>query len=108
MSKIDTRVRNVTERGANLFAELSFAPEESRPYQAESQALINETLPRKKPLKGERSPLGSEHQHPMDRASRTDWEWLKKLKDEQIDTSDIPELSDEFFARACILAPQYR
>ncbi|MEX3954707.1 hypothetical protein [Trinickia sp. EG282A] len=108
MSKVDTRVRNVTRRGANLFAESGLAPEESRRYQPESQALINETLAPKEPLTGEHSPFGSEHQNPMDRASKTDWEWLKKLKDEQIDTSDIPELSDEFFARACILARQYR
>ena len=28
MSKVDTRVRHVTKPGANLFAELGFAPEE--------------------------------------------------------------------------------
>jgi hypothetical protein len=36
----------------------------------------------------------------MTETSRTDWKRLDKLKDEQVDTSDAPELGDEFFARA--------
>ncbi|PMS35426.1 hypothetical protein B0G57_105158 [Trinickia symbiotica] len=65
MSKIDRRIRNVTKRGADPFAESGLAPEESRRYQPESQALINETLAPKEPLTGEHSPLGSEHQNPI-------------------------------------------
>ncbi|WP_246327093.1 BrnA antitoxin family protein [Burkholderia guangdongensis] len=41
----------------------------------------------------------------MSKASKTDWKRLAKLKDEQIDTSDIPELDDEFFARAELHVP---
>lgn len=53
MNKIDTRVRHVTKSGANLFAELGFAAEEARRYQAEPQALINQTLALKEQLMGE-------------------------------------------------------
>ena len=38
--------------------------------------------------------------------SRTDWDKLRSLADEQIDTSDIPELSDEFFANAKLRLPK--
>lgn len=41
----------------------------------------------------------------MSKASKTDWKRLDKLKDDRIDTSDIPEMSDEFFARAELRAP---
>jgi uncharacterized protein (DUF4415 family) len=41
----------------------------------------------------------------MSKTSKTDWKRLDQLKDEQIDTSDIPELSDEFFARAQLYVP---
>ncbi|CAB3723976.1 helix-turn-helix domain-containing protein [Trinickia soli] len=50
MTKIDTRVRHVTKPEANLFAELGFAADEARRYQAESQALINQTLALKEQL----------------------------------------------------------
>jgi predicted XRE-type DNA-binding protein len=46
-------IRHVTKPGANLFAELGFAPEEARQYQAESQALINQTATLKEQLMGE-------------------------------------------------------
>ena len=36
----------------------------------------------------------------MNNTSRTDWTKVDALTDEQIDTSDIPALSEEFFARA--------
>lgn len=36
----------------------------------------------------------------MSKASKTDWKSLETLQDGQIDTSEIPELSDEFFVRA--------
>lgn len=32
--------------------------------------------------------------------TRTDWKRLENLADDEIDTSDIPELGDEFFAHA--------
>lgn len=62
MSKVDTRVRHVTKPGANLFAELGFAPEEAELYQEQSRALINQTLTLKEQLMGE---LASwiEHHH---------------------------------------------
>ncbi len=36
----------------------------------------------------------------MKKGSRTDWKRLRQMKDETIDTGDIPELDDEFFRRA--------
>ena len=36
----------------------------------------------------------------MDKTSRTDWTKVDTLTDEQIDTSDIPALSEAFFAKA--------
>jgi uncharacterized protein (DUF4415 family) len=36
----------------------------------------------------------------MNNTSRTDWHRVDALTDEQIDTSDIPSLSEEFFAKA--------
>lgn len=53
MSKIDTDIRHVTKAGANLFAELGFAPNEARQYQAESQALVSQTVALKEQLMGE-------------------------------------------------------
>ncbi|MGH8352197.1 MAG: BrnA antitoxin family protein [Pseudomonas sp.] len=32
--------------------------------------------------------------------TKTDWKRLESLTDDEIDTSDIPELGEEFFARA--------
>lgn len=34
------------------------------------------------------------------RPSRTDWERIARMTDDEIDTSDIPELGDEFFQTA--------
>ncbi|SAL48053.1 XRE family transcriptional regulator [Caballeronia arvi] len=53
MSKVDTHVRHVTKPGANIFAELGFAPDEARRYQTESQALIGQTLALKEQLMDE-------------------------------------------------------
>lgn len=53
MSKVDTRIRHVTKRGANLFAELGFPPEEAQLYQAQSRALISQTLALKEQLMSE-------------------------------------------------------
>lgn len=36
----------------------------------------------------------------MNNTSRTDWDRIDAMSDEDIDTSDIPPLSDEFFAKA--------
>ncbi len=38
--------------------------------------------------------------------TRTDWERLIQQQDEDIDTSDIPLLTDAFFARAKLLLPR--
>ena len=37
--------------------------------------------------------------------SRTDWDRLAKMTDEEIDYSDIPPLTDAFFARAKLVLP---
>lgn len=42
----------------------------------------------------------------MNNSSETDWERVDALTDEMIDTSDIPALSDAFFARATLRVPQ--
>lgn len=41
----------------------------------------------------------------MSKATKTDWRRLAKIKDKDIDTSDIPELDDDFFKRAEIKVP---
>ncbi len=41
----------------------------------------------------------------MKKTSRTDWERLNAMSDEDIDTSDIPELDDEFFQQAELHLP---
>lgn len=38
--------------------------------------------------------------------SGTDWERIAKMSDSDIDTSDIPELTDEFFKNASIRWPE--
>ncbi len=38
--------------------------------------------------------------------SRTDWARIDAMSDEDIDTSDIPPLSEEFFARAQLRMPK--
>ena len=37
--------------------------------------------------------------------SRTDWEKLADMPDEKIDTSDIPQLDEEFFRNAKVRLP---
>lgn len=37
--------------------------------------------------------------------SRTDWERLATMQDDEIDYSDIPPLTDEFFAQAQLTLP---
>ncbi len=41
----------------------------------------------------------------MSKASKTDWKRLSEMKDDDIDTSDIPELNDEFFQKAQLRTP---
>lgn len=38
--------------------------------------------------------------------SESDWERIDAMTDEQIDTSDIPPLDDDFFAKAQLRMPQ--
>lgn len=37
--------------------------------------------------------------------SKTDWERVRKMKDEEIDYTDSPELDDSFFERAVLAMP---
>ncbi|PHS14906.1 MAG: 3-oxoacyl-ACP synthase [Kangiella sp.] len=41
----------------------------------------------------------------MKKVSNTDWNKLAKMKDSEIDTSDIAELDDDFFKHAVIRVP---
>lgn len=41
----------------------------------------------------------------MKKASGTDWKRLEAMSDDEIDTSDIPELDDEFFNQAELHLP---
>lgn len=43
---------------------------------------------------------------PMNKPSETDWERIEAMTDDDIDTSDIPPLTDEFFKRAKIRMPK--
>lgn len=52
---IDTRIRHVTKRGANLFRELGFSPAEADRLHTESQQQINDTKALKKQLMSELS-----------------------------------------------------
>jgi len=42
----------------------------------------------------------------MNNTSKTDWARIDAMNDEDIDTSDIPPLSDDFFARAQLRMPK--
>ena len=41
----------------------------------------------------------------MKKTPGTDWKRLENMKDEEIDTSDIPELDDDFFNEAELRVP---
>jgi len=41
----------------------------------------------------------------MSKASKTDWKRLAEMKDREIDTSDVPELGDDFFKNAELRVP---
>jgi len=58
---IDTKIRHVTQPGANLFRELGFGPEEARRLQAASRKHINDTRLLKKQLMEELSGWIAEH-----------------------------------------------
>lgn len=42
----------------------------------------------------------------MNKHSRTDWQTLESMTDEEIDYSDIPPLGEDFFARATLRRPE--
>lgn len=42
----------------------------------------------------------------MNNTSRTDWARIDAMSDEEIDTSDMPPLSEEFFAKAQLRMPK--
>lgn len=42
----------------------------------------------------------------MKQPSETDWERIDAMTDDEIDTSDIPPLTDEFFKRARVRMPK--
>ncbi|MFC3943637.1 3-oxoacyl-ACP synthase [Pseudomonas gingeri NCPPB 3146 = LMG 5327] len=44
----------------------------------------------------------------MPKESKTDWGHLDKLSDQEIDTSEIPELGEDFFRRAELRVPVKR
>ena len=42
----------------------------------------------------------------LNKRSKTDWAMIDAMTDNEIDTSDIPELDDEFFASAELRMPK--
>ncbi len=42
----------------------------------------------------------------MSNTSRTDWSKIDAMDDDDIDTSDVPPLTEEFFAKAQLRMPQ--
>jgi predicted XRE-type DNA-binding protein len=59
--KIDTKIRHVTKRGANLFLELGFTPDEAKRLQIASRKQINATLLLKRQLMEELSVWIAKH-----------------------------------------------
>jgi hypothetical protein len=47
-------------------------------------------------------------QHDLKKQSKTDWARVDAMKDEDIDHSDIPELDDDFFAKATFVPSKQR
>ncbi|MEZ4630036.1 MAG: hypothetical protein R2880_04860 [Deinococcales bacterium] len=41
----------------------------------------------------------------MNKLSKSDWDRLAEMEDNDIDLSDIPELEDDFFEKASLLLP---
>jgi uncharacterized protein (DUF4415 family) len=44
----------------------------------------------------------------MKKDLETDWKRVDAMTDQEIDTSDIPPLTDEFFRRATVRMPRHR
>ncbi len=42
----------------------------------------------------------------MNESSKTDWDRIRALRDEEVDTSDIPALGKSFFDRATLRSPR--
>ena len=42
----------------------------------------------------------------MNKPSETDWKRVEEMRDEEIDTSDIPPLDESFFAKAKLRMPK--
>jgi hypothetical protein len=53
--RVDTEIRHVTKRGANLFMKLGFPPDKAKRLQAASRKQINDTRPLKQRLMEELS-----------------------------------------------------
>ena len=49
--------------------------------------------------------LGSHMKDSLNNSSKTDWERIDALTDDEIDTSDAPPLTADFFAKARWLMP---
>lgn len=45
---------------------------------------------------------------PMNKHSETDWARIDAMTDDEIDTSDIPPLTEEFFTRAKVRMPKHK
>lgn len=50
--------------------------------------------------------MSDENSSNISRQSRTDWERIARMTDDDIDTSDIPEQGEEFFANAKLIMPE--
>ncbi|MEO9226712.1 MAG: XRE family transcriptional regulator [Gemmatimonadaceae bacterium] len=59
--KVDTEIRHVTKRGANLFVELGFAPAEAKRLHAASRKRIDDTRLLKEQLMDELSAWIDDH-----------------------------------------------
>jgi len=44
----------------------------------------------------------------LNKTSQTNWEFIEKMTDEMIDTSDIPPLDEEFFTKAKLRLPKQK
>lgn len=69
MNRTDTKIRHVTKRGANLFRELGFDPDEADRYAAESQKRISETIALKEELMAELAKWIKENQLKQEEAA---------------------------------------
>lgn len=58
MNKVDTRIRHITKRDANVFSELGFRPNEAERFPAESRAQIEHTRCTQDSIAGEVDAIG--------------------------------------------------